>query len=316
MLVVLLLGGLACLVVTFVGVGPAWLERVGAVVVGGAYTGALAWRTGGRPLLVGAAGLAAGAAVVLVDLDVLRTGAAVLLTVASGVLGVMITVPAVRARRAVGEVLLAMVVAAVGSLAALGFGPVVQPTRFEYVSLGLALVVALMLVHRLGAGIHGLGRRGILLVLVGGLVLAVTLAYGELLRRYGTPGVVGVVLDGADWFRDHFGGVPRPLVVLLGVPALMWGSHMRARRRQGWWVCAFGVTGTVSVAHGLLDPAASVWGAALGTLYGLVLGILVGFVLIAADRALTAPRGSRSRGRRAEQSEAVRPEPPRTSPLQ
>ena len=27
---------------------------------------------------------------------------------------------------------------------------------------------------------------------------------------------------------------------LVGVPALVWGCHMRARRRQGWWVCAFG----------------------------------------------------------------------------
>ncbi len=311
---VLLTGGVSCLVLTFVGVGPPWLERAGAVLVAGVYTGVLAWRSGGRPFLVGAGAVLVGAAAVVTDVPVLRTGAAVLLTVIAGVLGVMVTVPAVRARRAVGEVLVAMGVAAVGALAALGFGPVVQPTRFEYVSLGLALVVSLMLVYRLGAGLHGLGRRGLVLVVSGGLVLAVSLAYGELLRRYGTPGIVDTLLAAASWFREHLGGVPRPIAVLLGVPALMWGSHMRARRRQGWWVCAFGVTATVTVAHSMLTPATSVLEAALGAAYTLVLGIVIGYGLIVADRTLTAPRGARSR--RAEEAAAVRPEPSRTAPLQ
>ena len=42
---------------------------------------------------------------------------------------------------------------------------------------------------------------------------------------------------------------------MLGVPALAWGVHMRARRRQGWWVCAFGVAATVPVANSLVNPA-------------------------------------------------------------
>ena len=42
--------------------------------------------------------------------------------------------------------------------------------------------------------------------------------------------------------------------VALGVPALVWGTHMRARRRQGWWVCAFGVGATAPIAQLLVDP--------------------------------------------------------------
>ena len=91
-------------------------------------------------------------------------------------------------------------------------------------------------------------------VLVGGVLLALTLAYAELLRRYGSPGVVDGLLDGVHWSRDHLGAFPRPIEAVLGVPALAWGCHMRARRRQGWWVCAFGVAATAPVAQALLDP--------------------------------------------------------------
>src|SRR3954452_12070226 len=41
------------------------------------------------------------------------------------------------------------------------------------------------------------------------------------------------------WSRNHLGAFPRPIEAVLGVPALAWGCHMRARRRQGWWLCAF-----------------------------------------------------------------------------
>ena len=63
----------------------------------------------------------------------------------------------------------------------------------------------------------------------------------ELLRRYGAQSFVSSVLDFADWTSARIGAFPRPLVVLLGIPALVWGTHVRARRRQGWWFCAFGV---------------------------------------------------------------------------
>ena len=80
-----------------------------------------------------------------------------------------------------------------------------------------------------------------------------------MLRRYGAPDLVDTLLDGRTWALDTLGGAPRPVQALLGVPALVWGTHMRARRRQGWWVCAFGVAAAAQVTHTFLDPVADLW---------------------------------------------------------
>lgn len=309
----LVLGGVAALTARIADVGPGWLCAAGSVAVVTAYSWALAARTGGRPVVVGTLALALGLGVVISDNDSLRTGAAVLTCVVAAVLAVMATVPAVRFVHAIREVVIAVLVAGVGALAVVGFEPVVTVARFEYVTLGLSLAAAFAVVYRLGAGLHGLGRRGVLIVLVGSVVLAVTLAYAELLRRYGTPGLVDGLLDAVAWSRDNLGAFPRPLETVLGVPALAWGTHMRARRRQGWWVCAFGVAATTPVANALVNPAVSLEEAALSVAYGVVVGLLIGFVVIRLDLALTGSSGQR--GRRAEEAAALRPEPPRTRPL-
>ncbi len=140
--------------------------------------------------------------------------------------------------------------------------------------------------------------------------LAITLAYAELLRRYGTPGLVSSLLDAVRWSREHLGAFPRPIETVLGIPALAWGCHMRARRRQGWWVCAFGVGATAPVANALVNPAISLQEAGLAATYGLVVGLLIAYVVIRVDLALTGTRGRRSRG--AEEAAAVRPEPARS----
>ena len=215
--------------------------------------------------------------------------------------------------RAAREVVVAVLVAAIGALAVVGFEPVATLDRFDYATLGLALLGAFAVVNRLGAGLHGLGRRGVLIVLIGTLVLALTLAYAELLRRYGTPGLVDNLLDGVTWSREHLGAFPRPLETVLGVPALAWGTHMRARRRQGWWVCAFGVAATVPVANALVNPALTLQEATLAVTYGVVVGLVIGFIVIRLDLAITGSSGRG--GRRAEEAAALRPEPPRTRPL-
>lgn len=307
------LAGLAALVAATIPVGPNWLAGAGAVAVVSVYSCALAARTGGRPVVFGSLTLALGVAVLVADEPVLRTGAAVMTCVVSAVLAVMATVPAVKFVGAAREAVVAVLIAAVGALATVGFAPVITLARFEYVTLGLAVLGAFAVVFRLGAGLHGLGRRGVVTVLVGTLVLAFTLAYAELLRRYGTPGLVASLLDGVVWSRDHLGAFPRPIESVLGVPALAWGCHMRARRRQGWWVCAFGVAATAPVAQALLNPAISLAESGLSVLYGVVVGLALGFVLIRVDLAVTGPRGARAR--RAEEAAAARPEPSRTQPL-
>lgn len=305
--------GLGCLVAGMVPVGPDWLGGVGAVTIASAYSWALAARTGGRPVLFGVLAVGLGAVTLGLDEDRLRTGAAVLTCVVAAVLAVMATVPAVRFVHAVRECLIAVLIAGIGALATVGFEPAITVVRFEYVTFGLALVGAFAVVYRLGAGRHGLGRRGLVIVVIGGLVLAGTLLYAEMLRRYGTPGLVESLLDGVRWSRENLGAFPRPIESVLGIPALAYGCHMRARRRQGWWVCAFGVAATSAVANSLANPAIVLQESGLSVLYGLVVGLLIGFVLIRLDQAFTGPRGRRSRV--AEEATAIRPEPRRREPL-
>ena len=306
-------GGLAALVAALLPAGPAWLDGAGAVTVATAYVWGLAARTGGRPVIFGALTLVIGVLVLLLDQDYLRTGAAVMTCVVSAVLAVMATTPAVRFVRAARECLVAVLIAAVGAMATIGFDPVVSVARFEYATLGLAIVGAFAVVYRLGAGLHGLGRRGLAVVAIGGGLLALTLLYAELLRRYGSPELVDNLLAGVRWSRDHLGAFPRPIETVLGVPALAWGCHMRARRRQGWWLCAFGVAATAPVANALVNPAISLLECGLSVAYGLVVGLLIGYAVIRADLALTGSRGEG--GRRLEEAAAVRPEPPRTAAL-
>jgi hypothetical protein len=305
--------GLAALVAALVPVGPGWLDGVGAVAVVTAYSWALAARTGGRPVVFGVLALVVGVVVLVVDSDHLRTGAAVMTCVVSAVLAVMATTPAVRFVRAVRECCVAVLLAGIGALATVGFDPVVSVVRFEYVTLALAMLGAFGVVYRLGAGLHGLGRRGVVVVAVGAVVLAVTLLYAEMLRRYGSAGLVDHLLDGVRWSREHLGAFPRPIETVLGVPALAWGCHMRARRRQGWWLCAFGVAATAPVANALVNPAISLVECGLSVLYGLVVGLVLGYVVIRVDLHLTGSRGQG--GRRLEEAGAVRPEPPRAAAL-
>ncbi len=309
----LVVGGTAALVCAMIPVGPGWLAPAGSVVIADAFAWGLAARTGGRPLVFGPLAFVCALAAVLSDNELLLTGAAIGTSAIAAVLGVMITVPARGIATAARECVVGLLIAGIGAMAAIGFEPAIQKERFEYVALGFAFLVAIVLVHRLGAGFHGLGRRGLIIVGIGAVVLAGTLLYAELLRRYGSTGLVDQLLTWVTWSREHLGAFPRPIAAVLGVPALAYGCHMRARRRQGWWVCAFGVAATSSTATALANPAVSIQEATLSVVYSLLVGLVLGWVLIRLDLALT---GSRGRGSRvAEQAAAIRPEPTRFAPL-
>jgi hypothetical protein len=292
---------------------PGWLDGAGAVAVVTALSWLLATRTAGRALVSAGLALVLGVGSLVLGGKVLPTGAAVMTCVVGSVYAVMVTVPAITGWKAMREALVATAVAAVTAFAAVGFEPTVSTERFEIVALLLALVLVLAIVYRLGAGLHGLGRRGMIVVAIGLGVLFATLAYAELLRRYGAQTFVSSVLDFADWTSARIGAFPRPLVVLLGIPALVWGTHVRARRRQGWWFCAFGVAATVPLATGLVAPEISYLEAGLRAAYSLVLGLLLGWLVIRADLALTGPKGRG--GRRAEEAGPHRPEPRRFAEL-
>jgi hypothetical protein len=303
----------AALVAALDGDVDDWLADAGAIAASTAYTWGFAARTGGRPVVFSLLTLVLGLVVVGVDNDALRSGAAVVTAVLTAVFAVMATVPAVHFVGAVRENVVALLLAAVGSMATLAWSPVVDLHRFEYTVLGLSLIGAFLAVHRLGAGFHGLGSRGVVTVVVGSLMLALTLGYAELLQRYGSHEFVETLDDAVRWSHHHLGAFPRPIIALLGVPALTWGTHMRARRRQGWWVCVFGVALTAPVAYALVDPGRTVVEVVLATAYGVVIGLLLGFLLIRLDLRLTGPRGRRLAD--TEGATAVRPEPGRTRAL-
>jgi hypothetical protein len=311
--VLLVLGGVAAVGLATAGIGPSWLDGAGSVLIGTTFIWILAARTGGRTAIFTPLALVISVAAVVVDNGVLRSGTAVMVSAAGAALGVMATVPAARFLAVIREVALALVIAAVGAIAAVGLEPHLTLNRFYYATLVVALGLVVALVYRLGAGFHGIGTRGLLVIVVGGVGLAVALAYGELLRRYGTPGLVQSLVDAVHWMRVTLGGAPRPLQAFIGIPALAWGVHQRARRRQGWWACAFGVVATAPVATLVLDPWLPLRELLLAELYALVVGLVIGYVLIRVDLLFT---GSRGRGaRRAEAASAVRPEPRRTQAL-
>jgi hypothetical protein len=201
----------------------------------------------------------------------------------------------------------------VGAFAARAYGAEVSVERTAYLAIGFSLLGALALVYRLGAGLHGLGRRGYVMISSGVALLTVTLAYTEALAQWGSPAMIESIDDTFDSLRDILGAVPRPIEVLLGFPALAWGVSTRARRRQGWWVCAFGAPGLSVVAVSLLDPDMALLEAGLSVLYSLGLGLLVGYGVIRADLFLTGARGRRAR--QLEELAAHRPEPGRLQPL-
>jgi len=296
---------------------PDVVRHVSAIVLSGALAWGLAIRTGGRPFW--AAGLSSVLAIsaVVSHWHPLMAGAAVGTGVMGATLAVMATTPAATFLRAIREVLIATTVAAIGAIGVVGYGvdtdADIDADRFEYVVLALSLAGTFALVYRLGAGLHGLGRRGYFVAGGAVLMLVFALAYSEAIAEWGSRDLVGVVDDFRDSTRDTLGAVPHPIVALLGYPALVWGVFMRARRRQGWWVCAFGVAATGPVATRLVASDVGARTIVLGGVYSFVIGIVLGYLAIRVEQYLTGSHGRRAR--RDEEAEAHRPEPRRTRPL-
>ncbi|MBO9522716.1 MAG: hypothetical protein J7518_14385 [Nocardioidaceae bacterium] len=296
---------------------PDLIRQVSAGTISVGLAWGLAVRTGGRPIwaAVLTAGLAVGAFVS--GSEEWLAGASVGTGVMAATLAVMATVPAATFRLAIREVVVATLIAWVGAAGVLGYGPDAHPRvdadKLGYVVLGLALAGAFALVYRLGAGLHGLGRRGYVVAGTAVVMLALAMAYSEAIAQWGSRDLVNVVDDVRDSLRDTLGAVPHPIVALLGYPALVWGVFMRARRRQGWWVCAFGVAATAPTATRLVASDLSVQSVALGAVYSFVVGIALGYLVIRAEQLLTGTHGRRAR--RDEEAVAHRPEPGRTEPL-
>jgi len=277
----------------------------------------LAVRTGGRPILAALLTAAIASTAYATDWAPLLAGSAVGTGVVAATLGVMATTPAATFRRAIREVLVATAIGWVGALGVVAYGDRarldVDLVRFGYAVLGLSLVGAIALVYRLGAGLHGLGRRGYIVAGGAVLILAIALAYSEAIAQWGSRDLVGTIDEFRDSTKEALRAVPHPIMALLGYPALVWGVFMRARRRQGWWVCAFGVAVTSPTATRLVAQEVDPTSVVLGAFYSLVAGVALGYVVIRIEQSLTGTHGRRAR--RNEEAEAHRPEPSRFEPL-
>ena len=201
---------------------PGWLTPAGAVTVTTTYAFALAVRTGGRSEIVGALTLALAVAAVVTSAPVLLAAAAISTATIGAVLGVMVTKPAARVPAVARECLAALLVAAVAAFAVDAYEPAVSVERAGYLVLGLSLLGALTLAYRLAAGLHGLGRRGLVMLVSGLGLLAVSLAYTEALARWGSPEVVDTFEQATRDLRDRVGAVPRPT----DVPARRPGARL------------------------------------------------------------------------------------------
>ncbi len=270
----------------------------------------LSRRSGGRVSLALAVAVAVGGAAVGTQWQLLLAGAAVATAVLGACLAVLATRPAPTFRAVVREVVLALLVAGAGGVGATGFAVRVDNERFAYTVLGLALVATTALVYRLGGGLHTLGRRGLILAAGALVLLVVVLVYTAALTRYGSPELILEVRKAQDWTRDRLGGVPHPVEVLVGIPALAWGVSLRSRRRQGWWVCVFGTAATGHLASDLIDREVIGLSTTLAAAYSIVLGLLLGYVVIRLERLLTGRVGRRAAG-----DPVPRDEPGRFQPL-
>ncbi len=291
---------------------PDVMTRGGSVVATWMAIVMLARRTGGRVILIGLFSAASLGLVTAYPENWALAGAGVTAAAVHGVLGMVMSRPAT-GLRTLRELLISALIGAAGAVVVTGYGVVLRPFRFRVMVLTLVLLGGFALAWRLGHGARSIGRRGAVLIGGGVVLLAVSVAYTQALRAWGSPDVVASVDDFKAWCEGQLGAVPRPIEALVGFPALVWGIATRQRRRQGWWMCAFGGLGAAGVATSLIQPTTSLVDSAAATGYDLVIGAALGWSLILADRLLTGGGGRRSRSIAPDLTE--RPEPPRFAPL-
>jgi hypothetical protein len=292
---------------------PTLVEQSAAGALGIALAIGLAARSGADVRIYAAVAVVLVIAAVVTQWAALLGGVAIATAVLAACLAVLGTRPATTFVRVVGEVVLALALATAGGLAVAGFSVDLDPDRIRYSVLPVATAATIALVYRLGGGLHGLGPRGLVLAAGATVLLVVVVVYTAALTRYGSPELVDQARSGRAWVADRLGGAPLPVDVLVGIPALAWGVSMRSRRRQGWWVCAFGAAATATAATRLVVAGGTTTSAVLSAGYGLVLGLLVGLLLIRLEQVITRPPEGRATP--AEQAASLRDEPSRMQPL-
>jgi len=294
------------------GSQPVIVSRTAAAVATWVVLVLLARRCGGRTLLIAAFAAFLLALVTVFPEAWALAGAAVTTASAHAVLAVLVTRPA-GVLRSLGELVLSATVGVDGAFVVTAYDVTLRPFGFRLIVLMLVLAVALAVARRLGQGVGSLGRRGIILIVVAAVLLVVSVAYAQAIRQWGSPELVAGVADSSVWVEDRLGAVPRPIEVLVGFPALVWGVVIRMRRRQGWWMCAFGALGAAGITTSLVQPRIEPEEALLAAGYNVVIGAALGLLIVALDRLIAGSGGRRVRSQGHEG--ARRSEPGRLQPL-
>ena len=288
---------------------PQWLWRPSAAVLLVVFSVILTHRVGGyMRIWVTLTALLSGAALVS-DLNFLLAAAAGATAILSSVSAVVFTRPAGTVLEVLREYVVMLALALSGAVGVAAWNATVVVRPFGLIVMAIAVTLVIAIVWRLGSGLHGLGRNHLKLLIVIAVVAVGLFYYGSFVRTAGSPGLKNLLDDAIVWLRQNIGGVPRPYEFLIGFPALVVGTSMRSRYREGWWVCVFAVVGTVIVANSLIDPRAYPSYFALSTLYSAILGLGLG---LAVRAVFLRPRTSRA-ARAVQQSR--RSEPERFSPL-
>lgn len=288
---------------------PSWVQRPAAGVLLVLLASGLVQRGGGhlRIWLPIIAVLAVAAAVT--QLSGLLAAAAGLTAVVSAVLAVVATTPGRTVGRLIGEYVVALGIAGSGTVAVAAWNAPVNYPRFNLVVLAVSLGLAIIFVWSLGSGLHGLERQGLAIASGVAVIVILVLVYSSFVRLHGSEQLTDFMSDAIIWMRQKFIGVPRPVEVFIGFPALIVGVSMRSRRRDGWWILVFAVIGTGVMSTSLVMPGAYPSYIGLSTLYSAILGLGVGLIA----RAVFVRERRAKRARIFEEPERV--EPGRFSPL-
>ena len=292
-LIAWIIGTLAAGTSVVAGDIPWDVERPGAGLLLIVFSVGLTHRVGGHMRIWASLAAVLSIAAVASEANVLLAAAAAVSAVLAAVWAIVITRPAVTVLEAVREYVLAIVVALSGTVAVAAWNAPVDYQRFNLVVLTVALGLAITVVWNLGAGLHGLGRQNLLILAGVAALLLLVLAYSSFVRTHGSQMVTDTISDLVIWMRQSFGGVPRPVEVFIGFPALIVGVSMRSRNREGWWILVFAVIGTGVLSTSLVSPGAFPSYIGLSTLYSSILGLVVGLVarrFAVRDRSKRAAR--------------------------
>ncbi|MFL6088776.1 MAG: hypothetical protein ACJ71Z_01400 [Aeromicrobium sp.] len=282
---------------------PWKVNRAGAALLLVVFAMALTHRVGGHMRIWAALAGILGVTAAVTGLPVLVASAAGVSAVVAAVWAIVFTRPALTVVQAVGEYVVAIAIALSGTVAVAAWNASVSYARFNMVVVAAALGLSIMLVWNLGAGLHGLGREHLLVLSAVAALIVLVLAYASFVRSHGSEWVTDMIASIVIWMRQTVGGVPRPVEVFLGFPALIVGVSLRARTREGWWIMVFGVISTSVLTTSLVSPRAFPTYIALSTLYSAVLGLIFGLFV----RRVVVPDHSRRATRVVEPERRIEP---------